>query len=37
LSWDTTKGDIDAAITKIKGLMDAISINQQMDMLPCRA
>jgi len=30
---DTTKGQIDAAITKIKGLIDAESNNQQMDML----
>src|SRR5690606_9374640 len=29
----TTKGQIDAAITKIKGLIDAESNNQQMDML----
>ncbi|MFC4297774.1 hypothetical protein ACFO0J_06940 [Castellaniella hirudinis] len=30
---DVTKGDIDAAITKIKGMIDAESNNQQMDML----
>ena len=30
---DTTKGQIDAAVTKIKGLIDAESNNQQMDML----
>ena len=30
---DTNKGQIDAAITKIKGLIDAESNNQQMDML----
>jgi len=29
----TTKGQIDAAITKVKGLIDAESNNQQMDML----
>ncbi len=29
----TTKGEIDAAITKVKGLIDAESNNQQMDML----
>jgi hypothetical protein len=29
----TTKGQIDAAVTKIKGLIDAESNNQQMDML----
>ncbi|HET8597407.1 MAG TPA: hypothetical protein VFM22_06580 [Castellaniella sp.] len=28
-----TKGEIDAAITKVKGLIDAESNNQQMDML----
>jgi len=30
---DTNKGQIDAAITKVKGLIDAESNNQQMDML----
>ena len=30
---NVTKGQIDAAITKIKGLIDAESNNQQMDML----
>jgi len=30
---NTTKGQIEAAITKIKGLIDAESNNQQMDML----
>jgi hypothetical protein len=30
---DVTKGDIDAAVTKIKGMIDAESNNQQMDML----
>lgn len=29
----TTKGEIDAAITKVKGMIDAQSNNQQMDML----
>ena len=30
---DVTKGQLDAAITKIKGMIDAESNNQQMDML----
>lgn len=29
----STKGEIDAAITKVKGMIDAESNNQQMDML----
>ena len=29
----TTKGEVDAAITKVKGLIDAQSNSQQMDML----
>ena len=33
VSGSTTKGEIEAAITKIKGMIDAESNNQQMDML----
>jgi hypothetical protein len=33
VSSATTKGEIEAAITKIKGMIDAESNNQQMDML----
>ena len=33
VTGSTTKGEIDAAITKIKGMIDAESNNQQMDML----
>ena len=33
VNGSTTKGEIDAAITKIKGMIDAESNNQQMDML----
>ena len=33
LSKDSTKGEIETAITKIKGMIDAESNNQQMDML----
>ena len=33
INGSTTKGEIDAAITKVKGLIDAESNNQQMDML----
>ena len=33
VSSATTKGEIETAITKIKGMIDAESNNQQMDML----
>ncbi|HET8597408.1 MAG TPA: hypothetical protein VFM22_06585 [Castellaniella sp.] len=33
ITGSVTKGEIDAAITKVKGLIDAESNNQQMDML----
>ncbi len=33
VSGSTTKGEIETAITKIKGMIDAESNNQQMDML----
>jgi hypothetical protein len=33
ISGSTTKGEIDAAITKVKGLIDAAGNSQQMDML----
>jgi hypothetical protein len=33
ISSQTTKGEIEAAITKVKGMIDAESNNQQMDML----
>ncbi|WP_368640201.1 hypothetical protein ABRZ04_02230 [Castellaniella ginsengisoli] len=33
ISGNSTRGEIEAAITKVKGLIDAESNNQQMDML----
>jgi hypothetical protein len=33
ISGSTTKGEIDAAITKVKGMIDAAGNSQQMDML----
>jgi len=33
VDWTVTKGQLDAAITKVKGLIDTASNNQQMDML----
>jgi len=33
VGWGTTRGQLDAAITKVKGLIDTASNNQQMDML----
>lgn len=33
ISASSTKGDIETAITKVKGMIDAESNNQQMDML----
>lgn len=33
MQGDTTKGEIDAAINKVKGMIDAMGNSQQMDML----